>query len=342
MFIISKLLELATTPSNVVGICVVIAALAALLRIKVLFRVMLTFAVIGFVAFGWLPAGNLALTILESRFPQPTLPADVTGIVMIGGAVDVHLTHNRGQPSLNEAGERVTETLALMRRYPGARVILSGGGSDIADADHAALSESEVAKTALVEMGVAPERLELEEVSKTTCENAIESRRLANPAAGDLWILVTSASQMPRAVACFRKQGFDVVPFPVDYRTKSGVRENLPCSPRGRALPQPIWPRMSGWDSRRTSCWAQPMTCFRRPRHPDDRQQPLGGHRAPTLGAFTAGIDTFLQVTEALAIGCVLLADLRAFAGDILVVFRPDQHEMRGRSGTSLRKRQSA
>ena len=30
---------------------------------------------------------------------------------------------------------------------------------------------------------------------------------------------MTSASHMPRAMGCFRKAGFDVVAWPVDYRT---------------------------------------------------------------------------------------------------------------------------
>lgn len=143
---------------------------------------------------------------------------------MIGGAVDVHLTHHRGQPSLNEAAERVTETMALMQRYPPARVILSGGGADITGDEN--MTEAGVAQMALVSMGAPKDRFELEQLSKTTCENAIESRRLANPLPNAAWVLVTSASQMPRAVACFRAANFDVIPYPVDYRTKSDFTED--------------------------------------------------------------------------------------------------------------------
>jgi len=39
------------------------------------------------------------------------------------------------------------------------------------------------------------------------------------PAAGERWLLVTSAFHMPRAIGCFRAVGFDVIPWPVDYRT---------------------------------------------------------------------------------------------------------------------------
>jgi uncharacterized SAM-binding protein YcdF (DUF218 family) len=60
----------------------------------------------------------------------------------------------------------------------------------------------------------------MEESSADTCENAEESRLAARPAAGEQWLLVTSASHMPRAVACFRAVGYPVTPYPVDYRTR--------------------------------------------------------------------------------------------------------------------------
>jgi uncharacterized SAM-binding protein YcdF (DUF218 family) len=34
------------------------------------------------------------------------------------------------------------------------------------------------------------------------------------------WILVTSALHMPRAVGLFRKLGWKIIPFPVDYHSE--------------------------------------------------------------------------------------------------------------------------
>jgi uncharacterized SAM-binding protein YcdF (DUF218 family) len=41
-----------------------------------------------------------------------------------------------------------------------------------------------------------------------------------HPAPDDRWLLITSAYHMPRAVGAFRQAGFDVIPFPVDFRTR--------------------------------------------------------------------------------------------------------------------------
>jgi len=46
---------------------------------------------------------------------------------------------------------------------------------------------------------------------------------LAKPRAGETWLLVTSASHMPRSVGVFRRAGWDAVPWPVNYRTGRGL-----------------------------------------------------------------------------------------------------------------------
>ncbi|MBB1250749.1 YdcF family protein [Rhizobium sp. G21] len=119
---------------------------------------------------------------------------------------------------LNDAAERVTETAALANRFPTMRVFLSGGWSS--DTDKGRVSESSFARQALIGMGVAPERIEMEENSRTTFENAVETRKAITPKPGERWLLLTSASHMPRSVAVFREQGLDFIPYPVDYRTR--------------------------------------------------------------------------------------------------------------------------
>jgi uncharacterized SAM-binding protein YcdF (DUF218 family) len=79
--------------------------------------------------------------------------------------------------------------------------------------------------------GIAPDRLRLEGQSRNTAENARLSLALASPAAGETWVLVTSAFHMPRAMRSFEAAGWSgIVPWPVDYRTSSfadGIGWNL-------------------------------------------------------------------------------------------------------------------
>ena len=62
-----------------------------------------------------------------------------------------------------------------------------------------------------------------EDRSRNTFENALFTRDLVKPKEGERWLLVTSAMHMPRAVGVFRKVGFPVIAYPVDFRTNGDV-----------------------------------------------------------------------------------------------------------------------
>jgi uncharacterized SAM-binding protein YcdF (DUF218 family) len=68
-------------------------------------------------------------------------------------------------------------------------------------------------------LGVARDRITLEDRSRDTYENAAFTQRLLKPAASDRWLLITSGWHMPRSMGCFRRVGFPVEAWPVDYRT---------------------------------------------------------------------------------------------------------------------------
>ena len=71
----------------------------------------------------------------------------------------------------------------------------------------------------------------LEDQSRNTAENAIFSRQLAAPKPGERWLLVTSASHMPRSIGIFRKVGFPVIAYPVDFHTTGNIwRPRIPHS----------------------------------------------------------------------------------------------------------------
>ena len=218
-FTFSKLIEQFVLPSNFVMILGILGVLLLLLRWRRLGIFLSTLAILLLAIIGWSPVGALALAPLENRFPQPDIAQPPTGIIMLGGEVDIHLTADRGMPALNDAAERLAETAALSHRFPTARVFLSGGMGHLTH-DTIDPSESAIAKDFLLRVGIPADRISMEENSRTTCENASESAKALMPKEGETWLLVTSAWHMPRAVACFRSVNFKVLPYPVDFRTR--------------------------------------------------------------------------------------------------------------------------
>ena len=88
--------------------------------------------------------------------------------------------------------------------------------------DNSALEAPLIARL-LESFGVAPERIVFEDRSRNTAENAQFSRELVKPKRGERWLLVTSAYHMPRAVGCFRRVGFMVEAYPVDWQTPGWI-----------------------------------------------------------------------------------------------------------------------
>ncbi len=184
------------------------------------------------------PLSQWLLLPLEDRFPRPAeAPAQVDGIIVLGGAVDQNLTEARGIPALNGAAERMTEPLALARRFPAARVVFTGGqGSPL----HGGTTEADVARRLWTELGMPPAQVSYETNARNTYENALLTRQQVQPRPGETWLLITSAGHMPRAMGIFRQVGWPVTPWPVNYNTGHSLRDWFDA-PFGTRLNQTEW-----------------------------------------------------------------------------------------------------
>lgn len=179
----------------------------------------------------WLVVGSAALILiggisplstwmtmpLEQRFARPDLSGrDVDGIIVLGGVEDARVTAGRHVHAINETGERITEGAALALRYPRAKLVFT---SNAIDYRGARTTGAEAAGLIFRDLGISGDRLVLESASRNTWENAVYTKALVQPQPGQRWLLVTSANHLPRAMGVFRKVGFPVEPWPVDYRT---------------------------------------------------------------------------------------------------------------------------
>ena len=161
------------------------------------------------------PLERLYMTPLERRFPVPELPAEVDGIIVLGGGISFRELDGQPRPEINESGgDRLGAFAALARRYPEAKLVFSGGSGSLR---HPELREADVAGAVLAGLGLDPARLILQRRSRNTWEDAVYSKEQANPQPGEVWVLITSAYHMPRAIGCFRQLGWEVIAYPVDF-----------------------------------------------------------------------------------------------------------------------------
>jgi uncharacterized SAM-binding protein YcdF (DUF218 family) len=216
-FHLAKIFWLLIQPLNLAILLLATGIVAGLLR----WRRLMTLGIFGgfliLILSAWTSLGHIMITPLEQRYvrPDPT-PGHVEGIVVLGGGLEGAINLERGGYEVNSGGDRFIEAAALARRYPEARVVITGGVGELVIEGE---GDGKTAPRLLEALGVSPDRLILETESRDTYENAIFTKRIVTPSPGETWLLVTSAYHMPRSMAIFRRAGFPVVAWPVDYRT---------------------------------------------------------------------------------------------------------------------------
>lgn len=219
-FYLSKTFWFVAQPLNLAIFLLIGGLLFARLRFRRTSWLALCLSLLVLVTSVWTSVGAVALGKLEDRFPRPAMPERVDGIVVLGGGMEGAVNMARGGYDLNMAGDRFVEAAILARRFPNAKVLVSGGtGNVLLDG----IGDAEAAPRLFEGLGIGRDRLILDNESRNTYENALFSHRLATPQPGETWLLVTSAFHMPRSMGLFRKVGFDVVPWPTDYRTSGTV-----------------------------------------------------------------------------------------------------------------------
>jgi uncharacterized SAM-binding protein YcdF (DUF218 family) len=216
--------QIANLPVSPTFLLALLAALGALLLWTPRWhggRALVCLAVLGFALIAVLPVEQWALRPLEDRFPAPQLPEHVDGIVVLGGAIEADLSADRGQPALNQFADRMTEFVTLARRYPEARLAFTGGPLP---GQPDGPREADAARELLAGLGIDGPRMLFEDRSTTTWENAVFTQAAIQPRQGEIWLLVTSAMHLPRAVGAFRAVGWETIPIPVGYKTYRATR----------------------------------------------------------------------------------------------------------------------
>lgn len=167
-----------------------------------------------------LPAVSyVALGSLEWSYPPlRQVPADVQAIVVLSGYIhpadDVRPEPELGEDTLYRC-LRAAEVYKQVKPCP---MVVSGGAVDAAWGGPLIAPRM---RDLLVQLGVPASEIAVEDRSRSTWENAIETQKLLEPRGINKVILITDAAHLPRAVRCFRKQGIEVTPCGCRYRATS-------------------------------------------------------------------------------------------------------------------------
>lgn len=223
MFFLSKILALFTQPLGWVAALLVVAT--AMQRRNARRARRITFsALLLLLLIGWEPLPDMLLRYLETQYAEFASDADLhkyAGVVVLGGATESgRVSQAHSQPLITDAGERMTATVAMLQRNPHLRFVYTGGEGMLLGSGP---SEADRARMFFESLGATGPRMQYEARSRNTYDNAVMTAAMPGIDIQKPWLLVTSAWHMPRSIGVFKKAGWNITAYPVDFRTSDST-----------------------------------------------------------------------------------------------------------------------
>lgn len=207
----SQLAWVLIAPLNLLFLVLLAGLISGYLGRHRLARILTTGAVSVFFIIGFTQLPDMMVAAWEKNHVTPTANISAPyGIIVLGGGMGSVPT-DPGRYRLHDAGERAISGLALKRRFPSARLLMTGR-------DSMGRAEGESLKALATDLygRLSANAIEVEGRSRSTRENALRVGEMLGEDRRKDWLLVTSALHMERALVTFRKRGFSVRPWPVD------------------------------------------------------------------------------------------------------------------------------
>ena len=154
---------------------------------------------------------------VPERTPAPVATDSTVAlaVVLTGGIMNTTKEVPTTRFVLGPSADRAGQALYLYKIGAVQKILISGGSGNLPFQRKNVSDEGQLTARFLIVSGVRLGDIVLENKSRNTHENAQFSARMLRDQFGtNRCVLVTSASHMPRAVACFRKANVQVTPFP--------------------------------------------------------------------------------------------------------------------------------
>ncbi len=215
VFLLKKIIGLVCMPLSIAGL-LLLAGLALLLvsRRQKTAKVLLVAGTVCVLGFSMTPTADRLLAPLEGQYPPLVEIDQVTGlgnVVVLGGG---HLSDSR-LPATGQLGDaslaRLVEGVRIQRALAQGRLIFTGG--NVFDP----IPHARVMGLAALSLGVSEQNLVMLETARDTAEEVLALREIL---AEEPFVLVTSASHMPRAMRLFEMAGMQPVAAPTDVQVK--------------------------------------------------------------------------------------------------------------------------
>lgn len=133
--------------------------------------------------------------------------------IVLGGILNYDEENDRIQ--FQRSADRLFQAIELYKSGIIKKILFTGGSGSITLPN---LKEGEFVKRYLIVIGIPENDIWIENESRNTHENAVDTKRLLEDkeSTNEKFLLITSAYHMRRAMACFKKVKLNVTPYSVD------------------------------------------------------------------------------------------------------------------------------
>ncbi|WP_318357433.1 envelope biogenesis factor ElyC [Enterobacter sp.] len=174
------------------------------------------------------PVADGLLKPIEDTYPTWRGEQRVNAIVVLGGGYTWNDAWAPSSNLINNSLPRLNEAVRLWRLNPGAKMIFTG-----AAASTNPVSTAEAGARVAETLGVPRSEILTLDTARDTEEEAAAVKQ----AIGDVpFLLVTSASHLPRAMIFFKQAGLHPLPAPANQLAIAS-----PLNPWERIIPSPVW-----------------------------------------------------------------------------------------------------
>ena len=175
---------------------------------------------LGLLVFAYLVSNQFLVDLLFRAYEPPPavvseLPDDLNGVILLGGYSSYMPSAQRSV--FKGSGDRFLQMLHVHRAHKVSPIILTGGSGNIYKPGD---TEARFMQDFLEKLELDTGQFVYDPNSRNTYQNAVNTQAIIQERgwSTERWLLITSAFHMPRSVACFKKAGMEVFPFPVDHR----------------------------------------------------------------------------------------------------------------------------
>jgi uncharacterized SAM-binding protein YcdF (DUF218 family) len=229
VYVVSRLAQMFLVVELWIFICLLGAAYFALRRRFLQSRRLLLLGLLLIYFLGLTPVAKALIGPLETRYPPlvPGQEVSADAIVVLSGGIRwqplIHTHTILGTQSL----DRLICGINLLKDGSSPFLVLAGGNAQVSGRS---MIEAFAMKDLAIRLGIPEDAILTETHSRTTAESAAEVRRLL-PNAQRI-VLATAAYHLPRTVAVFKKQGFEIIPAPCSYEVTGQEFTLLDLLPR--------------------------------------------------------------------------------------------------------------